>query len=164
MQLIGLSGVLIPLLIHFLSSPRDDRKWFKIYVIYVNILALVQTGVHLYDGLSVAGSQSIHPAVSATRQVTTLYSYTLKSIKALALSPILTTILGASVQLFFIFRCWRIFQQRLLFIMPFLALWVSALIPGILLVRHISRLIVFNLTHVLTSLIGGIVYGSVTED
>jgi len=45
-------------------------------------------------------------------------------------TPIITAILIGSVQGFFIFRCWRIFQQRLLYTIPLLVLWVTSTLSG----------------------------------
>ncbi|KAH7330718.1 hypothetical protein B0J17DRAFT_162524 [Rhizoctonia solani] len=112
-----LQGILIPLLISFLTSSRvkNDKLLFRIYVIFINGLAFTQTIVHLYDTLDFFDSRTpaSRPAV-------------------LVLTPVLNVALGASAQLFFIFRCWRIYKQRVLFVLPLLALWLIALVPGLL--------------------------------
>ncbi|KAJ1310795.1 hypothetical protein OPQ81_009315 [Rhizoctonia solani] len=113
-----IQGVLIPLLISFLTSPRlkNDKKLFTAYIIYINGLTFMQTIVQLYDILDYLDSRapSSRPAV-------------------LILTPVLNVTLGASVQLFFIFRCWRIYKQRVLFVLPLLALWLTGFIPGLFL-------------------------------
>ncbi|CAE6438134.1 unnamed protein product [Rhizoctonia solani] len=112
-----IQGILIPLLANFLTSShlKRDKPWFKSYVIYVNALALIQTAVEIYGVLDYLDSRSI--------KVSPII---------LVLSPTLNVGLSASVQLFFIFRCWRIYEQRALFVLPLLALWLTALIPGLM--------------------------------
>ncbi|CAE7170800.1 unnamed protein product [Rhizoctonia solani] len=111
-------GILVPLLISFLTSSRHkkDKLLFRLYVIFVNGLAFTQTVVHLYDTLDFFDSRApaSRPAI-------------------LVLTPVLNVTLGASVQLFFIFRCWRIYKEHVLYILPLLALWIAAFIPGLLL-------------------------------
>ncbi|QRW19655.1 hypothetical protein RhiXN_01061 [Rhizoctonia solani] len=113
-----LQGVLVPLLIDFLASLRLKKgRWpFKLYVAFVNALVLGQTIVQLYDIVDSFDSESrvSRPAV-------------------LVLTPVLNVTISASVQLFFIFRCWKIYTQRVVFVLPLLALWFTALIPGLLL-------------------------------
>lgn len=124
-----LQGVLIPLLVAFFSSSRKDKKRLKAYVVYVNVLALTQTVVHIVNGLVVFDEHPLPSSVQAAFS---------------ALVPILTAMLGASVQVFFIFRCWRIFSQRLLPIVPFLALWITALVPGIFLGVYFAQSLKFS--------------------
>lgn len=40
------TGLLTPLLVTFLTSKQDCATWFKLYVIAVNVLCLVQTVLH----------------------------------------------------------------------------------------------------------------------
>ncbi|CAE6438142.1 unnamed protein product [Rhizoctonia solani] len=111
-------GILVPLLINFLTSShlKSDKLSFRLYVIFINGLVLGQTIINLYDTLDSFGSESpvSRPAI-------------------LVLNPVLNVTIGASAQLFFIFRCWRIYNQRVVFVLPLLALWLTALIPGLLL-------------------------------
>ncbi|KAF8699343.1 Cytochrome c oxidase assembly protein CtaG/Cox11, partial [Rhizoctonia solani] len=46
------------------------------------------------------------------------------------LAPRLTPILCAAIQMFFIRRCWRIFKQMWIPMIPFGALWIAAFVPG----------------------------------
>ncbi|CAE6510653.1 unnamed protein product [Rhizoctonia solani] len=111
-------GILIPLLISFLTSSniRKDKLPFQIYVMFINALTLAQTIVHLYDTLDFFDSRVpvSHPVI-------------------LILTPVLNVTIAASVQLFFIFRCWRIYKERILYVLPLLALWITAFIPGLFL-------------------------------
>ncbi|KAF8599244.1 hypothetical protein BDV93DRAFT_312979 [Ceratobasidium sp. AG-I] len=95
-----LQGVFIPLLSTFWVSKRNDSKWFKGYVLYINFLALLQTSVEVLQAF-----------------------YAMES--------------AASIQGFFIYRCWRIFKQRLLPIAPFLILCVGGMISGIMVAAYL---------------------------
>ncbi|ELU43336.1 hypothetical protein AG1IA_02632 [Rhizoctonia solani AG-1 IA] len=117
-------GILIPLLINFFASSHQkrDKKWFKFYVIYVNTLALAQTIVQVYNILDFLESSLVK-----TRPV------------VLVLGPVLNITSSASVQLFFIFRCWKIYKRRVLFVLPFLTLWLTALLPGLTLGYYLAE-------------------------
>ncbi|QRW18140.1 cytochrome oxidase assembly factor [Rhizoctonia solani] len=47
------------------------------------------------------------------------------------LVPRLTPVLCATTQMFFIRRCWRIFEKRWIPMIPFGALWIAAFVPGV---------------------------------
>ncbi|KAG8705821.1 hypothetical protein FRC08_001423, partial [Ceratobasidium sp. 394] len=114
-----LQGALVPLLVSFLNSGRDQNKWFRVYVVLVNLASLTETIIHIvpiYDTL-----HQILPSLS------------------LILGPqILTNMLSASVQGFFIYRCWRIFQRRILPIVPFLVLHLTSIITGTIVVVYLA--------------------------
>lgn len=54
-------------------SSRDEGKWFKTYVIYVNILALTQTIIHILTPLNAIDSRS-RPVVSLPVKLTLLFN------------------------------------------------------------------------------------------
>ncbi|CEL58323.1 hypothetical protein RSOLAG1IB_03069 [Rhizoctonia solani AG-1 IB] len=125
-------GVLIPLLTNFLTSShlKKDKPLFKLYVVYVNALALVQTSVEIYNVLDYLDSRSNKSPAAI-----------------LALAPILNVTLSASVQLFFIFRCWRIYKQRVLYVLPLLGVWLTALIPGLMMGYYLFATLRRNTLH-----------------
>lgn len=106
-------GLLIPLLGTFLNSKQPRTWWFKSYIIYVNILCITQSAMAVLLGFDVYNPRS-------------------PRIVLIAAYPVLTAIIGASVQAFFVHRCWRILKQRTLLIMPLLLLALAALVSGIL--------------------------------
>ncbi|CAE6442586.1 unnamed protein product [Rhizoctonia solani] len=117
-------GILIPMLATFMTTKSNHRPWFKIYVFFVNILALVQTIIHIiqaFDIINAFGDRLL----------------------LVAAAPVLTGFIGASVQAFFAYRCWRIYHQRILPMIPFLLLWlvsfVSAIVMGAFLARPIGH-------------------------
>ncbi|KAG8688970.1 hypothetical protein FRC12_016375 [Ceratobasidium sp. 428] len=115
-----LQGILVPLLVSFLNSGRDQNKWFRAYVVFINLASLTETIIHIvpiYDTL-----HNIPPRIS------------------LILGPqILTNVISASVQAFFISRCWRIFQRRLLPVLPFLALHLTSIISGTIIIVYLAQ-------------------------
>ncbi|KAG9122863.1 hypothetical protein FRC07_000586, partial [Ceratobasidium sp. 392] len=118
-QLIGiamfhctLQGASVPLLVNFLNSSKHQSSQFKGYVVFVNFVALLQTVVHIILALDAIKPQPLNPSL-------------------LLAVPLLTNIVGTSVQGFFIHRCWRIFQQRLLPILPFLVLCMVGTSSGL---------------------------------
>ncbi|KDN43378.1 hypothetical protein RSAG8_06162, partial [Rhizoctonia solani AG-8 WAC10335] len=46
-------GILIPMLATFMTTKSSHRPWFKIYVFFVNILALVQTIIHIIQAFDI---------------------------------------------------------------------------------------------------------------
>ncbi|CEL58324.1 hypothetical protein RSOLAG1IB_03070 [Rhizoctonia solani AG-1 IB] len=127
-----LQGILVPFLINFLtsSSVKKDSIWFKIYVVYINTLALIQTAIAMYNVLDYldSGSPKSPPII-------------------LILGPALSVTLSASVQLFFIFRCWRIYKQRILFVSPLLGLWLAAWTPGLMTGYYLAEALRRNTVH-----------------
>ncbi|CAE6522302.1 unnamed protein product [Rhizoctonia solani] len=107
-------GVLIPMLSSFLTTKSEHQLWFRIYVVLINALALAQTIIHIvhaFDALNGIPERTILVAVP----------------------PMLTGLICAAVQAFFIHRCWRIYQQRFLAIIPLLLLWLAAFVSNIIL-------------------------------
>ncbi|CAE7103697.1 unnamed protein product [Rhizoctonia solani] len=117
-------GVLIPMLTTFLTNKSDHQLWFKIYVVFVNVLTLGQTIIHIIQAFDVINAFGERVVLAAA-------------------APVLTGLIGASVQAFFAYRCWRIYRQRILAIIPLLFLWlvsfVSAVAIGAFLVQSIGR-------------------------
>ncbi|CAE6479013.1 unnamed protein product [Rhizoctonia solani] len=105
-------GILIPLLTTFLSSESDHRLWFKIYVVCVNVFTAGQTVTHVLQVFDVIG---LIPA----------------STWLVGAPPILTGVIGASVQVFFIQRCWKIYHQRILPTIPLLLLCLTSFVTAI---------------------------------
>ncbi|KAG8687627.1 hypothetical protein FRC08_011881 [Ceratobasidium sp. 394] len=114
-----LQGVLVPLLVSFLNSGRDQNKWFRGYVVFINLTSLAETIIHIV------------PIYDTLHQI-------LPSLSLISGPQILTNILGASVQGFFIYRCWRIFQRRILPIVPFLVLHLTSIITGTIVVLYLA--------------------------
>ncbi|CAE6472177.1 unnamed protein product [Rhizoctonia solani] len=106
-------GVLVPLLVKFLTSKRTHHPWFKIYVISVNVLSLLHTALRIAEAFSALGP------------VPRLLPFELSSI-------IVTCCVAAFTQTFFIYRCWRIFNRRMIFVVPYLAGLATALVSGAL--------------------------------
>ncbi|KAF8678745.1 hypothetical protein RHS04_05137 [Rhizoctonia solani] len=48
------------------------------------------------------------------------------------ITPVLTGLISAFVQPFFMYRCWRIYQQRILMTVPLLVLWMTSLVSAIM--------------------------------
>lgn len=113
-------GVLIPLFATFLTSKRDRSSWLKAYVIVVNALCLAQTVMHTMQGFDAI--DGIPPRVIL-----------------MVLGPVLTAFIATLVQAFFIYRCWRIFKQRVLPILPFLCFSLISFVSGTLLGVSFSR-------------------------
>ncbi|KAG9102184.1 hypothetical protein FS749_013387 [Ceratobasidium sp. UAMH 11750] len=109
----ALQGSFIPLLATFLSANRKTSKRFRAYVVSVHVVALGQTIMHISQVFDLVGSRRPLPLI-------------------LLAHPLLTIMLNASVQGFFLFRCWCIFRRRLLCIAPFLVLFVAAAVSGLL--------------------------------
>ncbi|CAE6456338.1 unnamed protein product [Rhizoctonia solani] len=105
-------GILIPMLTTFLATKSDRQPWFRIYVISVNILTLGQTVIHIIQAFDV---------ISASNERVVL----------VAMAPVLTGLIGAAVQAFFIYRCWRIYHQQILVTIPLLLLWLVSLVSAI---------------------------------
>ncbi|CAE7144957.1 unnamed protein product [Rhizoctonia solani] len=105
-------GLLIPLFTTFLSSESNRRPWFKLYVVCVNVFTFGQTVAHV---IQVFDAIDLVPAPAAL----------------VAAPPMLTGLIGAFVQAFFIQRCWKIYHQRILPIIPLLLLWLTSLIAAI---------------------------------
>ncbi|KAG8709643.1 hypothetical protein FRC08_018202, partial [Ceratobasidium sp. 394] len=103
----------IPLLVTFLSANRKTSKRFRAYVVSVHVVALGQTIMHISQVFDLVESRRPLPLI-------------------LLAHPLLTIMLNASVQGFFLFRCWCIFRRRLLCIVPFLVLFVAAAVSGLL--------------------------------
>ncbi|CEL56389.1 hypothetical protein RSOLAG1IB_07775 [Rhizoctonia solani AG-1 IB] len=106
-------GALFPLLISFLASKRTNHRWFKIYVIFTNVLSLSHTIIRVVEAFS-----SLEPTPR-------LLPFELSSI-------FVTCSTAAFTQAFFIYRCWRIFNRRTIFIVPFLIALLTALVSGAL--------------------------------
>ncbi|CAE6394123.1 unnamed protein product [Rhizoctonia solani] len=104
-------GILIPLLVNFLTSKRSHPLWFKAYVIFTNILSLAHTIIRIVE------------AFSALELVPRLLPFELSSI-------FVTCSIAALTQTFFIHRCWRIFNRRVIFVLPFLVGLLTALASG----------------------------------
>ncbi|CUA74271.1 hypothetical protein RSOLAG22IIIB_11082 [Rhizoctonia solani] len=104
-------GILIPLLTTFLSSESSRRPWFKIYVICANVLTAGQTVAHIIQVFDVL---DLVPAPAVL----------------VGIPPILTGIIGASVQAFFIQRCWKIYDRRIIPTIPLLLLWLTSLVSA----------------------------------
>ncbi|CAE6433050.1 unnamed protein product [Rhizoctonia solani] len=115
-------GILLPMLATFITTKSDHRPWFKFYVIFVNILSLGQTIIHLIQAFDVMNALT-------------------ERVVLVAAAPILTGLIGAAVQAFFAYRCWRIYHQRILAMIPLLFLWlitlVSAIVMGAFLVQTV---------------------------
>ncbi|CAE7058073.1 unnamed protein product [Rhizoctonia solani] len=124
-------GVLLPLLVNFLASKRGHHPWFKLYVVFVNALSLVHTILRIVEAFS---------AMDATQRLLPLE---LGSI-------FLTCSVAAFTQAFYIYRCWRIFNRRTLFIVPYLVGLATALASGASIVATIWIFSAFTLDLSLT--------------
>ncbi|CAE6427997.1 unnamed protein product [Rhizoctonia solani] len=120
-------GILIPMLATFITTKSDHRPWFKFYVVFVNVLSLGQTIIHIIQ------------AFDAMNALT-------ERIALVAAAPILTGLIGASVQAFFAYRCWRIYHQRILAIIPLLLLWLVALVSAIVMGAFLVQTVVHGPT------------------
>ncbi|CAE6375329.1 unnamed protein product, partial [Rhizoctonia solani] len=109
-----LQGVLLATTCSALVSRPRDKICLRLYVVVINLIALLQTVVHLMQGFcSLMG----HPP----RHWLEL------------LVPRLTPILSAMAQVFFIRRCWRVFGRKWLPMIPFGILCIAAFVPGVIL-------------------------------
>ncbi|CAE6519702.1 unnamed protein product [Rhizoctonia solani] len=117
----GTQGVLITLLVNFLASKSDHQIWFKVYVVLANTLTVGQTVIHVIQAF---GAISNLTPVNRALEL---------------LVPVLTGLIGALVQAFYIYRCWRIYQQRILAIIPLLLLWIATLVSAIMMGGRIAQ-------------------------
>ncbi|CAE6410334.1 unnamed protein product [Rhizoctonia solani] len=110
-------GSLIPMLATFLSSKSASKRptTFKIYVILINALSFTQTVIAVLQGFDMMDT------APPRQTLVSVYMY-------------LTGVICASVQAFFIHRCWIIFGKRVLPIIPFLVLLSASLVSGIMVV------------------------------
>ncbi|CAE6408211.1 unnamed protein product [Rhizoctonia solani] len=106
-------GVLVPLLIDFLASKRSHHLWFKVYVIFVNVLSLTHTTLRVAEAFLALGP------------IPHLFPFELSSI-------IVASGVTAFTQAFFIYRCWRIFNRRTILIIPYLVGLTTTLVCGAL--------------------------------
>lgn len=97
----------------FLTTKSDRQLWFKIYVVSINVLTLTQTIIHIIQAFDI---------LNGIPERTIL----------LAMAPVLTGLICAAVQAFFIYRCWRIYRQRVLAIIPLLLLWLIAVVSNVI--------------------------------
>lgn len=56
----------MPLLVTFLTSKRGHNPWFKIYVIYVNVISLAQTIIHTIQAFYFLGATPPRTTVSVS--------------------------------------------------------------------------------------------------
>ncbi|CUA77968.1 hypothetical protein RSOLAG22IIIB_12948 [Rhizoctonia solani] len=108
-----IQGILIPLLVDSVASERSYGLRFKLYVIFINILSLVHTVLRVTDALTALDSASHHLPLELS-------------------SIILTCGVSALTQAFFIHRCWRIFNKRMVLIAPYVAGLIVSIISGAL--------------------------------
>ncbi|KAH7336776.1 hypothetical protein B0J17DRAFT_769024 [Rhizoctonia solani] len=120
----GTQGILVTLLADFLASKSNHRAWFKIYVVSANVLTAGQTVIHVAQAFETIDLAPVRGALVLT-------------------APVLTGLVGGLVQPFFIYRCWKIYQQRLLAIIPLLLLWVISSVSAFVIGAYTSR----SLTH-----------------
>ncbi|CAE6432331.1 unnamed protein product [Rhizoctonia solani] len=116
----GTQGVLITLLANFLTSKLDHQAWFKIYVVLANVLTAGQTVVHVMQAFETIDMTPVRSTLVLT-------------------APVLTGLIGGLVQPFFIYRCWKIYRQRLLAIIPLLLLWVVSSVSAFIIGAYISQ-------------------------
>ncbi|CAE7177205.1 unnamed protein product [Rhizoctonia solani] len=107
-----LQGVFMTMICSALVSRPGDSIWSKVYIVVINLIALLQTIAHVIQCFSSLEEQPPYHLLQE-------------------LVPRLTAILNASAQLFFIHRCWRIFQRRWLPMIPFAVLFIMAFVPGV---------------------------------
>ncbi|KAG8746953.1 hypothetical protein FRC12_014177 [Ceratobasidium sp. 428] len=124
----GLQGVCIPLLVAFLNSRRGPGKWLKGYVMSVNALGLVQTALQMEQAFSVLRRHAPRAPL-------------------VLVYPLLTVILGASVQGFFIFRCWCILRRQWSLILPFVLLHMAAVGSGTAMAIYSMKSLKMNVGH-----------------
>ncbi|QRW16762.1 oxidoreductase family protein [Rhizoctonia solani] len=108
-----LQGVLIPMsLTSFKASSANEKPlWFKVYVLGINGLGLTQTILVIAQGFyTIDGT----PGPDMPMHTCTL----------------LTPIIAALVQLFFIYRCWVIFNKQLLPAVILLSLLIISFTSG----------------------------------
>ncbi|CAE6445757.1 unnamed protein product [Rhizoctonia solani] len=110
-----LQGSLLSMLSAFFSSRTIVQRplWFRAYVLLVNTLSFTQTVLVVAQGFKLFSS------VPPTRALGNAFT-------------MLTTIIGISVQLFFIHRCWRIFNKRVLPVVPLVLINLASFVSGIL--------------------------------
>ncbi|KAH7336777.1 hypothetical protein B0J17DRAFT_443495 [Rhizoctonia solani] len=116
----GTQGVLVSLLANFLASKSDHHAWFKIYIVSANVLTAGQTVVHVAQAFETINLIPVRIALVAA-------------------APVLTGLIGALVHAFFIYRCWRIYQQRLLPTIPLLLLWAISLVSAIMIAAYLAQ-------------------------
>ncbi|KAG8707815.1 hypothetical protein FRC09_001596 [Ceratobasidium sp. 395] len=124
----ALQGVCIPLLVAFLNSRRGPGKWLKGYVMSVNILGLVQTALQIEQAFSVLQRHAPRAPL-------------------VLVYPLLTVTLGASVQGFFIFRCWCILRRQWSLILPFVLLHMAAVGSGTAMAIYSMKSLNMNMGH-----------------
>ncbi|CAE6451926.1 unnamed protein product [Rhizoctonia solani] len=112
-----LQGLLICMLASFLSSKSASSRpmGFKLYVVFVNALSFAQTTVTILQGFEMLD-------VAPHKQILVLVYFWLTGINS------------AAVQAFFMHRCWRIFEKRILPIIPFLVLFLAFFASGVMVV------------------------------
>ncbi|CAE6432171.1 unnamed protein product [Rhizoctonia solani] len=116
----GIQGVLVTLLLKFLSSRNNHPAWLKTYVVFANALTAAQTAIHAVQALE--GVDSVPP----------------RNELVLA-APVLTGLISASVQPYFIHRCWRIYQRRVILTIPLVLLWMTSWISAIMIGVFLSQ-------------------------
>lgn len=116
------------MLVTFLKSKRSDNKWFKGYVVFVNVLSMGKTAIHITQAFEAVNQTPPCMLVSFPLIITEVPILKMPQLTKAVL--VLTTVLAASVQGFFIFRCWRLFRRRWAPITPFVALWICTAISG----------------------------------
>ncbi|CAE6491059.1 unnamed protein product [Rhizoctonia solani] len=109
----GIQGILVALTLSFLTSKSNRPTWFKIYVVITNLLTAGQTVTHTMQAFECI--DSIPPRA-----------------ELVFITPVLTGLISAFVQPFFMYRCWRIYQQRILMTVPLLVLWMTSLVSAIM--------------------------------
>ncbi|KAJ1306371.1 hypothetical protein OPQ81_007377 [Rhizoctonia solani] len=112
-------GILIPMLTTFLNTNSNYKLWFKIYIVSINTLALGQTIIHIIQAFEVIDMINNQGALVAA-------------------APIFTGVIGATVQAFFIHRCWRIYRQRILPTLPLLVLWLASLVSATMIGAYLT--------------------------
>ncbi|KAF8757771.1 hypothetical protein RHS01_03590 [Rhizoctonia solani] len=95
------------------SSVDDKPRWFKVYVLGINTLGLVQTTLAIVQGFTTFGSPP--PRIAPVN-----------------VSMLLTPIIAASVQPYFIHRCWIMLNKRLMPVIILVVLALLALTFGII--------------------------------
>ncbi|CAE6359087.1 unnamed protein product, partial [Rhizoctonia solani] len=122
-----IQGVLMALLSNFLTSKTNHPIWLKIYVIFTNILTGLQTVIHVIQAF-----ESIDSAIPQAE-------------KLVLAAPVLTGLISALVQPYFMHRCWRIYQRRIILVIPLVLLWITSfvsiisLLQGIFLAQTFAR-------------------------
>ncbi|KAG8751793.1 hypothetical protein FRC11_008991 [Ceratobasidium sp. 423] len=113
-------GILITLLLNFLASKTDHRAWFKIYVVTANLLTGGQTIIHVVQAFEII---DLAPVCNTL----------------VLAAPVLTGLINVLVQAFFIYRCWRIYQQHVPATIPLVLLSATSLVSAIMIGAYLAK-------------------------